>query len=145
MYAKYKKPIATLAIYVGLAATLASVFVSNLEVFGSESNQNYSGDTFRWIAVIAPAILVILNSVENFVNLNSMLVIAERAKAKVESLLYIYRLRALQFSDNFIDQERDKRAKMQRLALAMKAKDPTKAMSTRKKKFQTGGLSDSDS
>jgi hypothetical protein len=145
VYAKYKKPIATLAIYVGLAATLASVFVSNLEVFGSESNQNYSGDTFRWIAVIAPAILVILNSVENFVNLNSMLVIAERAKAKVESLLYIYRLRALQFSDNFIDQERDKRAKMQRLALAMKAKDPTKAMSTRKKKFQTGGLSDSDS
>ena len=46
-------------------------------------------------------------------NLNSMLVIAERAKAKVESLLHIYRLRALQFSDNFIDRRAtDKRAKL---------------------------------
>jgi hypothetical protein len=120
VYAKYKKPLAALALYVGLAATFASVFVSNIEVFGSDGDQKYAGAAFRWIAVIAPAILVILNSVENFVNLNSMLVIAERAKAKVESLLYVYRLRALQFSDNFIDDERDRRAELTRMREAMK-------------------------
>ena len=120
VYAKYKKPLAAMALYVGLAATFASVFVSNIEVFGSDSNQQYSKTTFTWIAVIAPAILVILNSIENFVNLNSMLVIAERAKAKVESMLHIYRLRALQFSDNFIDDERDRRAELTRLQRAIK-------------------------
>ena len=49
--------------------------------------------------------LIILNNIENFVNFNNMQIIAERANAKVESLLFIYRLRALNFSDNFIDRK----------------------------------------
>ena len=107
IYSRYKNPLASFAILVGLSATLASVFVSNLRVFGGGSSQIWAGTILKWVAVIAPAVLVVLNSIENFVNLNSMLIIAERARARVESLLHVYRLRALQFSDSFIDKERD--------------------------------------
>jgi hypothetical protein len=107
IYSRYKNPLASFAILVGLSATLASVFVSNLDVFGGGSNQIWAATILKWVAVIAPAVLVVLNSIENFVNLSSMLVIAERARARVESLLHVYRLRALQFSDSFIDKERD--------------------------------------
>ncbi len=107
IYSRYKNPLASFAIFVGLCATLASVFVSNLDVFGGGSNQIWAATILKWVAVIAPAVLVVLNSIENFVNLSSMLVIAERARARVESLLHVYRLRALQFSDSFIDKERD--------------------------------------
>ena len=103
-YKVWKPKLLLATIFFGLAATLASVFVSNLDSMSLGSGDHSTAKTgLKWIAVGAPAVLVILNNIENFVNFNNMLIIAERANAKVESLLYIYRLRALNFSDSFID------------------------------------------
>ena len=102
-YKVWKPKLLLATIFFGLAATLASVFVSNLDSMSLGSGDHSTAKTgLKWIAVGAPAVLVILNNIENFVNFNNMLIIAERANAKVESLLYIYRLRALNFSDSFI-------------------------------------------
>ena len=105
-YKVWKPKLMLATIFFGLAATLASVFVSNLDSMGLGSGDHSTASTgLKWIAVGAPAVLIILNNIENFVNFNNMLIIAERANGKVESLLFIYRLRALYFSDSFIDRK----------------------------------------
>ena len=104
-YKLWKPKLRMATIFFGLVATLASVFVSNLDTMGLGSGDKSTVERgLKWIAA-APAVLIILNNIENFVNFNNMQIIAERANAKVESLLFIYRLRALNFSDNFIDRK----------------------------------------
>ena len=141
VYSKYKRPLATFALMVSLFATLASVFVSNLDTFGHSQSTGriWAGMILRWIAVVAPAVLVVLNSIENFVNLNNMLIIAERASAKVESLLNVYRMRALQYSDAYIDKERDAQLETERLR-----KEAAKQKAERAKKSSSSDSSDDD-
>ena len=68
-----------------------------------------------------------------------MLVIAERASAKVESLLNVYRMRALQYSDVYIDKERDAQLETERLR-----KEAAKQKAERAKKSSSSDSSDDD-
>lgn len=120
IFSRYRSPLSNFTIFVGLVATVSSVLVSGIETLyngadrreedelteSEKSTLHLLKEIFTWVAIVAPALLVVLNSVESFVSLNSMLIIAERAKARVENLMYQYRIRALQFSDSVIDQER---------------------------------------
>jgi hypothetical protein len=113
VFSRYRSPLSNLTILVALLATVASVLVGGVEAIftgaagtagdgdapqeaelteAQEATMNDIKDVFRWLAIVAPAALVVLNSVESFVNLNNMLVIAERAKARVESLVFLYRI-----------------------------------------------------
>ena len=55
VYSKYKRPLASFALMVSLFATLASVFVSNLDTFGHSQSTGriWAGRILRWIAVVA--------------------------------------------------------------------------------------------
>ena len=128
-YKLWKPKLRMATIFFGLVATLASVFVSNLDTMGLGSGDKSTVERgLKWIAVAAPAVLIILNNIENFVNFNNMQIIAERANAKVESLLFIYRLRALNFSDNFIDRKSKLDRQRQRIEESLRKQRQMEAM-----------------
>ena len=79
-YKVWKPKLMLATIFFGLTATLASVFVSNLDSMSLGSG-DHSTEEFEMDSRRAPAVLVILNNIENFVNFNNMLII-ESGNAK---------------------------------------------------------------